>query len=244
MMPAFRQSFWAAALLAVPATLSAQTVGQIIAGYYEAVGGLDKIKAVNAMRVTGRMSLGQGMEATFTRITKRPNLARMDFTLQGMTATQAYDGSTAWGLMPFMGQTAPEALPADLAKGIAEAAEFDGPLVDPQARGIQLDLLGNEQVEGISAFKLKVTMKSGDVTYYYLDARDYLPIRTEAKRMAQGGELTIVTTVGDYRDEGGLLVAHSMQVSGQGSGTQTFVIEKVELNPPLQDDDFKMPAKR
>ncbi len=243
MMRVPRRWFWAAALLALPVTLSAQTVDQIIAKYYEAAGGLDKFKAVNAMRITGRMTLGQGMEAPFTRLTKRPKMVRVDFTLQGMTATQAYDGQTAWMFVPFMGQTAAEVMPADLAKSMEEEADFDGPLVDYASRGIQVELAGDEQVEGTNAFKLKVTMKSGDVTYYFLDAEYYLPIRTEAKRTLQGREFNIATTLGDYKVEGGLLLPHSIQVSGQGPGTQAFVIEKVEINPSLKDEDFKMPPK-
>lgn len=238
-----RRSLWAAAFLILPAVLSAQTVDQIIAKYYDAAGGLDKFKAVNAMRISGRMTLGQGMEAPFTRLTKRPKMVRVDFTLQGMTATQAYDGQMAWMFMPFMGQTAAEVMPADLAKNMEEEADFDGPLVDYQSRGIQVELVGQEQVEGTNTHKIKVTMKSGDVTYYFMDAEYFLPIRTEAKRNLQGREFNIVTTLGDYKPESGLMVPHSIQVSGQGPGTQGFVIEKVELNPTLKDEDFKMPPK-
>ncbi len=229
--------------LALPSGLAAQSLDQVLAKYYEAVGGLSKLKAVSAMRVSGRMTLGQGMEASFVRITKRPNLVRVDFTMQGMTGTQAYDGQMGWMLMPFMGQTAPEAMPADLAKNLAEEADFDGPLVDYQARGIRVELMGQEQVEGTATFKLKVTMPSGDVTYYYLDAEQYLPIRTEAKRTIQGQEFSVSTTMGDYKPEGGLLLPHSIQVTGQGPGVQAFLIEKVELDPPLKDEDFKMPPK-
>jgi outer membrane lipoprotein-sorting protein len=229
--------------LALPGGLAAQSLDQVMAKYYEAVGGLSKLRAVSAMRVTGRMTLGQGMEASFVRITKRPNLIRVDFTMQGMTGTQAYDGQTGWMFMPFMGQTAPEVMPADLAQSLAEEADFDGPLVDYQARGIRVELMGQEQVEGTATFKLKVTMPSGEVTYYYLDAAQYLPIRTEAKRTVQGQEFTVTTTIGDYKSEGGLLLPHSVQVTGQGPGVQAFVIEKVELDPPLKNEDFKMPSK-
>ncbi len=223
--------------------VAAQTVDEIIGKYYGASGGLDKFKAVNSMRITGRMTLGQGMEAPFVRITKRPNFVRLDFTLQGMTATQAYDGRTAWWLIPFMGQTAPEVMPADLAKDMEEEADFDGPLVDYQPRGILVELVGQEPVEGTNTYKLKVTMKNGNVTTYFLDAEYYLPIRTEAKRTVQGRELNIVTALGDYKPEGGLIVPHSIQVTGQGPGVQAFVIEKIEMNPALKDEDFKMPPK-
>ena len=244
MRPAVTRRLLLAALCALPIVpLSAQSVDEIIAKYYQAAGGLDKFKAVNAMRITGHMTLGQGMEAAFTRLSKRPNLQRLDFTLQGMTGTQAYDGQTAWMFMPFMGQTAPEVMPADLAKNMDEEADFDGPLVGYKERGIQVELVGPEQVEGASAFKLKVTLKSGDVTYYFIDAQESLPIRTESKRTMQGREFNIVTSLGDYKPEGGLLMPHSIQVTGQGPGIQGFVIDKVELNPTLKDDDFKMPPK-
>ncbi len=233
-----------AALCSLPAVpLVAQNVDEVIGKYYQAAGGLDKFKAVNAMRITGRLTLGQGMEAPFVRLTKRPKMVRLDFTLQGMTATQAYDGQTAWMFIPFMGQTAPELAPADVAKGMEEEADFDGPLVDYQPRGIQVELVGQEQVEGTNTYKLKVTMKSGEVSFYFIDADYYLPIRVESKRTMQGREFNIVSTLGDYKPEGGLLLPHSIQVSGQGPGTQGFVIEKVEINPALKDEDFKMPPK-
>lgn len=233
-----------AALCALPiAPLAAQTVDEVINKYYDAAGGLDKFKAVNAMRITGRMTLGQGMEAPFTRISKRPNLQRLDFTLQGVTGTQAYDGKTAWMFIPFMGQTAPEPMPEDLAKNMDEEADFDGPLVGYKDRGIQVELAGQEQVEGTNTYKLKVTLKSGDVTYYFVDAEYWLPIRTESKRALQGREFNIVTTLGDYKPEGGLMVPHSIKVTGQGPGEQGFVIEKVEINPTLNDEDFQMPSK-
>jgi outer membrane lipoprotein-sorting protein len=237
------RAFWTAALLALPVSLSAQTVDEVIAKYHEAAGGLDKFKAVHSMRVTGRMTLGQGMEAPFTRITKRPKSVRVDFTLQGMTGSQGYDGTTAWMFMPFMGQTAAELMPPDIAKSMEEEADFDGPLVDYKARGIQVELMGQEPVEGTNTFKLKVTLTTGNVTYYYLDAEYYLPLRTESKRTMQGQEMNIVTTLGDYKLEGGLMVPHSIQVSGQGPGVQGFVIEKVEINPVVNDADFKMPPK-
>ncbi len=233
-----------AALCALPVVpLWAQSADEVIAKYYQAAGGLDKFKAVNTMRISGRMTLGQGMEAPFTRISKRPNMQRLDFTLQGMTATQAYDGQTAWMFIPFMGQSAPELMPPDLAKNMDEEADFDGPLVGYKERGIQVEVAGQEQVEGANTYKLKVTMKSGDVTYYFVDAQEWLPIRTQSKRTMQGREFDIVTSLGDYKAEGGLLMPHSIQVSGQGPGVQGFVIEKVELNPTLKDEDFKMPPK-
>jgi outer membrane lipoprotein-sorting protein len=230
-------------LLAVPSTTLAQSLDEVLQRYFQAAGGLDKMKAVQATRVSGRMSLGQGIEATFVRTGKRPNKVRLEFTVQGVTGIQAYDGENAWMLMPFMGQTQPELMPPDLARSIEEEADFDGPLVDYRAKGHQVELVGRESVEGTPAFKLKVTLKSGDVSFYYLDAEYYLPLRTESTRRFQGQELKVVTSFGDYKEVGGLMMPHAITVTGQGPGTQQLIIGKVELNPEIPDDHFRMPPK-
>lgn len=209
--------------------------------YYEALGGLEQLKSVNSMKMTGRMLMGQGMEAPLTLWSKRPDMIRQEFTVQGVTGIQAYDGDTAWMFMPFMGQTDPELMSPDMASAMEEGADFDGPLVDYAEKGHQVELLGKDTVEGTETYKLKVTLKSGEVSYFYLDSEYYLPIKTEGKRTFEGNEVEIVTILGDYKEVGGLMIPHSMQVTGQGPGVQTFVFDQIELNVEIDDAQFKMP---
>ena len=91
----------AAAVLA-PA-VGAQTADEIIAKNIQARGGLDKLKSVQTIKSTATMAMGPGMEAPGMLIQKRGNLARLEFTVQGLTAVQAYDGKNAWQIMPFTG---------------------------------------------------------------------------------------------------------------------------------------------
>src|SRR5947209_5383246 len=174
-------------LVAVAA--SAQTADEVIAKYVQAKGGREKLKAVQSVRMTGKMDIGNGAQAPFTMEMKRPNKVRTEFTLQGMTGTQAYDGTTGWMVMPFMGKKDPEVMSADDLKGIDEQADFEGPLVDYKAKGHQVELLGKETVEGTPAWKLKLTKKNGDVSYVYLDADAYLEIKEEGKRTMRGQEV-------------------------------------------------------
>ncbi len=139
-----------AALAALPA--SAQTLDEILAKNYQAHGGLDKIKAVKTMRMTGTMTVGPGIEAPFVLEQKRPNMMRMDITIQGMTITQAYDGKTGWQLNPLAGRKDPELLPADQAKQMEEQADIDGPLIDYKAKGNTIEYVGKDKVEGSDAY--------------------------------------------------------------------------------------------
>ena len=100
----------------VPAVMAqapaALTVDQVVAKHLEARGGVAKIKAVKSLKATGKMSMGP-MEAPFSLSLKRPMMARMEFTIQGMTGIQGFDGSNGWALMPFGGKKDPEPMTAD-----------------------------------------------------------------------------------------------------------------------------------
>ena len=146
----------------------AQTADEIIAKNIQARGGADKLKSVQSIRSTATMTMGPGMEAPGVLVQKRGNLARLEFTVQGLTAVQAYDGKNAWQVMPFMGKKDPELMSADEAKEVEEMADMDGPMVDYKSKGNQVELLGKEKVEGTDAYKLKVSLKNGDVQTVYI----------------------------------------------------------------------------
>ena len=230
-----------AAVLAAPA--AGQTVDEVIAKSFEARGGLDKLKAIQSIRMTGRMSVGADDLSMVVEM-KRPDKIRVDTTGRGRTAVQAYDGKTAWGIAP-MGTGRAEALPTELARAIAEQADIDGPLVDYQAKGHQVALIGKERVEGRNAFKLKVTRKNGNVEYYFLDASSYLPIRVEGRRTVRGAEIEGEGTIGDYRKAGGFLWPHRLENGAKGMpDKQVLTIEKIEVNPPIDDARFRMPGPK
>jgi outer membrane lipoprotein-sorting protein len=232
-----------AAVLSVAAA-QAQTVDEIIAKNLEARGGKDKIGAVQSARFTGRMTLGEGMEAPIVLVWRRPNLVRMEFTIQGMTAVQAYDGKNGWAVMPFMGKKDPEPMSADELKDVEDMGDlFEGPLYNYAAKGHQVELLGKEDVEGTPAYKLKLTKKNGDVVTMYLDADAYLEIKSEGKSNRRGQEIEFESSEGDYKEVEGILFAHSMEQKPKGAPAgQTITVDKVELNVDLPDSHFAMPA--
>jgi len=233
-------SLMASILLA--GTGAAQTVDEIIAKNIQARGGMEKLKAVKTIRYTGKMTVGPGLEVPATMEQKRPNSVRLEFTVQGLTGIQGYDGKTGWMIMPFGGKKDPEAMGEDDLKAIAEQADFDGPLVDYKAKGSKVELLGKEAVEGTDAYKLKVTLKSGDVTTIYLDADSYLEIKNESKRTIRGAERESESSIGDYKEVEGLVIPFSIEAGMKGNPQkQKITMEKVEINPAIDDSRFKMP---
>jgi len=244
----FRRVLMVGALLALLAPIvSAETVDEVLAKYVAARGGMDKIKAVKSMKVTGKMVMGGGqMEAPFVQMKRRPSDSRTEFVFQGLTGVQAYDGTgaVAWNIMPFMGKKDPEVQPAEETKLVAEEADFDGELIDYKDKGHTIELVGKEQVEGADAYKLKVTRKSGNVDYVYLDAETGLEVKTETKRTVRGTEVEGEQYLSDYKEVEGMPFPFTMSAGRKGGPAeqrQQIVFEKVELNVPMADSLFAMP---
>jgi outer membrane lipoprotein-sorting protein len=226
-----------------PGAAEAQTADELIEKNIQAKGGREKLKAVQTLRLTGKMTVGPGADAPFTLEMKRPNKGRIEFQFQGMTGVQAYDGTTGWSLMPFLGKKDAEVMSAEDLKQVEDQFDLEGPLMDYKAKGHQVELLGKEDLEGTPAYKLKLTKKNGEVSTVFLDAEYFLELREEAKRTMRGQEMETVSTYGDYKPVDGMVFAHSfnVQVKGAPVPPQVMTIEKVEVNPEVPDARFTMP---
>src|SRR5687767_5295113 len=104
----------AAASFALP--LSAQTADEVIAKNIAARGGLERVKALQSLRMTGTIGIGPGMEAPLLLEIKRGGRLRSEVTVEGKAGVQTFDGTSGWALMPFMGQTEPRPLPSEAVK--------------------------------------------------------------------------------------------------------------------------------
>jgi hypothetical protein len=229
------------ALIAMP--LSAQTADDIIARYVKAVGGMDKIQAVTTLRRTGKLTTQEGMEAKVIQENKRPNKVREQFSLQGLTGVNAYDGANGWKIEPWMGKKDPEPLSEEEMKAIIEDADFDDPLVNYQQKGNKVEFAGMAQIEGTDVYKLKLTLKNGDTRYYYLDTDYCVPIKIEMKRMIRGTEQESETLLGDYKEVAGWYLPYSVETNVKGSqDKQKTTYEKIEANVPIDDRGFEKPA--
>ncbi len=225
------------------AAVQAQTADEIIAKNIEARGGKDKIKAVQSIRMTGKIAMGQGMEAPILMEVARPNKLRMEFTMQGMTGIQAYDGKTGWSVMPFMGKKDAETMSAEEIKQTEDQADLDGMLVDYKEKGHQIEYVGKEDVEGTPAHKLKVTKKNGDVVNVYIDAESYMDIKEAGKVNVRGQEIENEVTFGDFKPVEGVIYPFSMEQKPKGAPAGTMItISKIEVNPALDASRFSMPA--
>ena len=224
--------------------VGAQTVDEIIAKNIQARGGLEKLKAVKSLRTTVKFSDGS-FRAEFRQENKRPGKVREEFIVQGMAQIQAYDGKTAWQISPFSGRRDPDLLSQDDMKSLIVDGDIDGPLVDYKEKGHQAELVGHDSMEGTDCFKIKLSMKNGDIRYYYLDTDSYLELKVEVQTTIRGALQESELYYGDYEQVNGIYYPFAVEQAQKGSSSRAqFSVEKIEQNVDLDDALFAMPAAK
>lgn len=242
-----RKAFLASLALlfcAVPA--QTQTVDEIIRKYVQRVGGVERIQALQTVSRTGTFYGGGGFEAKVHNENKRPNKVRVEFSLQGMTGVNAYDGKSGWKIEPWQGKREAETLSEDETKSIIEDAEFEDPLINYQQKGNKVELVGKDDIEGTEVYKLKATLASnGDVRTYYLDTDSHVPIKYEVLRIVRGAEREFEVELGDYKEVNGVFLPFAFAVGSKGSPASSkaqYAWAKIEANVPIDDRRFAKPV--
>jgi len=261
------------------------SAAQVVDKNVVARGGLQVWRAVQTMTLTGKMGVGGNERATlpvpipgapkghgntlegvrqrrveevqlpFVMDLARPRKLRFELQFNGQTAIQVYDGTNGWKLRPFLNRLAVEPYTTEEMKIASMQSELDGLLVDCAAKGTRVELDGIEKVEDRDTYKLKLTLKSGDVTHVWVDAQTFLETKVEGQpRRLDGTYHAVEVYYRDYRTVNGLqipfvLETRVLQVAKTVLGLkdtpvppEKVVIEKVEINPKLDAAMFSKPV--
>jgi outer membrane lipoprotein-sorting protein len=111
------------------------------------------------------------------------------------------------------------------------------------AKGTRVELEGVQQIDGRDAFNLKLTLKSGQVQHIWVDAQTFLDVKIEGTpRRLDGRFHPVATYLRDYRSVNGLMIPHVNETAVDGvKQTQKIIVEKVIVNPKLEDSRFSRP---
>ncbi len=155
---------------------------------------------------------------------------------------QVYDGTMGWKLRPFLQRREVEPFTPEELKIAAQQQELDGPLVDYAAKGNKIALEGMEPVEGRNAYKLRVTLKNGQVRHVWVDAETFLDVKIDGTRQLGGKSRTITTYLRDYKSVDGLKLPYVLETTVEGvKGSEKILVEQVALNPKIADVRFTKP---
>lgn len=232
--------FLPAVLLALPGfAQNMPTVDEIIAKNIHARGGMSKLAGIKTLRATFS-SEEDGKPVQLVELQKRPNKLRRNISFAGSTIVFAYDGTNAWQF-DARGKGATPA-PPDLALELKEEADIEGSLVNYKEKGSSVELAGKEKLNGADVYNLKITLKEGPVRNIYLDGRNFLEVKETGFFEQRGKRVDFVTVFKNYTLVQGILFPFLIEQKTGDEETQSTYLKKIEINVPVPDSIFTMPA--
>ena len=243
-------------------------------------GGLQAWRAVQSISLQGKLGAGGDQRATlptplpgkkagvlptdprpaaevelpFLMELERPLKARFELQFKGQTAVQVFDGTNGWKLRPYLNRQDIEPYTADELRRASMQAELDGPLVDYVAKGTKIELDGNEKVDSKDTYRLKLTLKGGQVLHVWVDAHTFLEAKIEGQpRRLDGIDHPVEIYYDDYHAVAGLQIPFVLQTRVLSAATpasrvketpvpvERILVEKVLINPPLEASLFTKP---
>lgn len=225
------------------------TAEQVVEKNVAARGGLDAWRKIQSVAWQGHM---ESSDAAVPRLTfllelKRPNKTRFELNSMAEKTLRLFDGTRGWKIRPRRDgsvDTQPYT-PQDL-KFAREAQDIDGPLIDYQAKGSAVELSGFDTIEGRNTYRLTVKTSSGDRHVVWIDTKTFLDAKYDRATYGPTGELKTVSVMyRNYQSVEGLKIPGTLEIlAGANSSVNRMVIDKIALNPPLDDKVFAKPEDR
>ena len=245
---------------AAPANLSA---AEVVARNAAARGGLQAWRAVQTLSMTGKMEAGGNNRPTipvpgvkpaqvpnqrlkeqaqlpFLLELKRPRKMRLELQFNGKTAVQVYDGTNGWKLRPFLNRHQVETFTSDELKAASLQADLDGYLIDYAAKGTKIEMQGIEKVENRDTYKLKLTLKGGQVEHVWVDAQTFLEAKLDGVPRRMDGKMRSVAVYPrEYHTVNGLVMPYLLETMVEGvKQSEKIHIESIVVGPKLADSQF------
>jgi outer membrane lipoprotein-sorting protein len=234
---------FATASVTAPVGAPDLTAEQIVEKNVVARGGLEAWRKIQSMAWLGHIERGNapGPRVPFALEQKRPNKTRFEIMTDKQQSVRVYDGNYGWKMRPgSSGRPELLAYTTDELSVAHDAQVIDGPLVDYRAKGISIALEGKDRLEGRDAYRLRIKLPSGASQRVWIDAESFLDIRYDrSSRNSLGQPSTVSVFYRNFQAFEGLQIPLTIETGApSGNVTDKMVIDKIALNPPLEDRMF------
>jgi outer membrane lipoprotein-sorting protein len=221
---------------------------QIVEKNVAARGGLDAWRKIETMVWVGHVDSANAsaQDLPFMLALKRPNKTRFEITVLNQKAVRVFDGRQGWKLSPsVMGNGEFRPYTMEELRSAHDEQVIDGLLIDHQAKGVDVTLDGLEKVDGHDAYRLGVKLPSGVTRHVWVDAQSFLDVKYDRAARGPRGPVTVEVKYSDYKDVEGLQIPFTIESGVAAAGKHDkLTIDKVSLNPPLDDAMFTRPASQ
>jgi hypothetical protein len=202
---------------------------KIIEKTIETMGGKEKLMTVKTIKKMG-FGESQGVKYPINFYAVHNISERTDFSFNGLTGYQIVTKDSGFNFSPFGGMVAPERMTDEDVKLASDEYDLESPLLNYQAKGHSVELMENEDIDGVDAIQLRVNLKNGKTIFYFIDPDTYYIIRTIAKGVSNGQEFSNTSNYYNFKKtKEGILYPFTID---------NLSFEIIELNIPLDDKLF------
>ncbi|MEO6541624.1 MAG: hypothetical protein ABIN74_11550 [Ferruginibacter sp.] len=195
----------------------------------ETMGGKEKLLSVKTIQKMGNGE-AQGVKYPVNFYAVHNLSERSDFTFNGLTGYQIVTKDSGFNFSPFGGMAAPERMTAEDVKLAGDELDLEGSLVNYAAKGHTIELMENEDIDGVDAIQLRVILKNGKTIFYYIDPDTYYIIRTTSKGVSNGQEFSNTSNYYNFKKtKEGILFPFTVD---------NVTYDSIEINVPLDDKLF------
>ncbi|MGF1484040.1 MAG: hypothetical protein ACFBZ8_06720 [Opitutales bacterium] len=190
-------------------------------------GGLQRLLALNSVRVRGTLRQGEAT-VTLTVFKRRPNRLRVEAEARGQVTFVTYDGRTGWRWTS-EADAKPQAMTGLERQLLRLQARFANSLdeLDP-SRVEDFRAVPRTDGEGVEFYRLRLGLPGGGYEEIFLDGETFLEQRVDLYAMRD--EMPLTTLYSDYKDIDGYQVAHRVVSTHDGETLSELVIEDVRFN--------------
>lgn len=229
----------------------AQTAEELVDKYLSAIGGKKKLSEIQSLRMLALVK-AQGMEMPAELLKKSPNMMKMTLSFQGYEIVQpAFDGENGWATN-FMTMENEEMDPDGSLAMKQEAQDFPDPFYNYASKGYIVgrkdDVTENGKEYFVLLLEKNTVIVNGEElsnnAEYLLDKSTFLPYKRSS--LAEGGPtkgMAIETIYSNYKEIEGFRFPYIIEQKVNGVTQATMNFEMVEINPPIENKEFKFPEQ-
>ncbi|HEX5170498.1 MAG TPA: pitrilysin family protein [Cyclobacteriaceae bacterium] len=214
---------------ALPPGLTAE---KVIGNYINALGGVEKIRAIKTVKASSKASV-PGAELVINSAQKAPNKAVVEIAANGTVFQKVVSDGQDISITQ-MGQKAP------MDDATKEETIFDAYIVPElffKEKGVKVNLVSVEKVDGKDAFMLEYVYPSGNKASVYFDAGSSLKVQTMRTMDTPQGKATQTISYQDYKEVNGVKFPYTV-VQSFGPQNLKAEVTSLEVNVPLEDALF------
>ncbi|KAF0096329.1 MAG: hypothetical protein E1N59_296 [Puniceicoccaceae bacterium 5H] len=218
-------------------------IKQLIEAHYAAVGGRNKLKSLNSLRLDGNYITPDGTELGLTVIKKQPFRIRITLKRDKVDMVTGYDGEDGWQAIMRDGLAYRiQDLDGDEEAALRQDAEIHNLLYNYGVRGYKLENPELVETESGPAYKVAVTDHNGELErIYFLDKDTLLEAQSIQTRPQEDGEVRFKIVYEDYRDVEGMQLPFKVTTYRNDELFSVMEITSMDLNVGVLNQAFRKP---